>query len=111
MTKDNRVASKSCGAIFAVTVVGAHAMTKYRFRRSNVNRWVLRFLLLPLAATPMAAQTIAFHAVPPNATVQCLNTAPATLLAVTGAIPFGIVGTLFTNLSTGSIFTINNLEI
>src|SRR6266404_1643473 len=86
-------------------------MTDCRFLRFDVNRWVLRFLLLPLAVTPVIAQTISFHAVPPNATVQCLSNAPATLLAVTGAIPFGIASNIFTNLSTGSLFQINNSEI
>src|SRR6266404_282845 len=110
MTKDNREASNSCGAVFAVIVNGAHAMTDCRFLRFHVNRWVLRFLLLPLAVTPAVAQTIVFHAVPPDATVQCLSNgnASATLLAVTGAIPFGIFSNEFAGLSTGGIFQINN---
>ena len=86
-------------------------MTDCRFLRFGVNRWVLRFLLLPLAVTPVAAQTIAFHAVPPDATVQCLSDAPATLLAVTGAIPFGITSSELTNISTGSIFAINDADV
>src|SRR5260221_9515736 len=88
-------------------------MTECRFLGFDVNRWVLRFLLPPLAVTPVAAQTIAFYGVPPNTTVQCLSNgnASATLLAVTGAIPFGIASNQFAGLSTGSFLTINDVEI
>jgi hypothetical protein len=74
-------------------------------------RWALRILLLPLAVTPVAAQTIVFKAVPPDATVQCLSDAPASLLAVTGPIPFGITSNEFTGRSTGDTFLINDSEI
>ena len=87
---------------------GARVMIDCRLLRFVGKRWVLRFLLLPLAVTPVAAQTITFHAVPPNATVQCLSNAPATLLTVTDAIPFGVTSGVLTGLSTGSYFVIGS---
>ncbi len=94
-----------------MVVDGVHVMTDCRFLQFVVKRWALRFLLLPLVVTPVAAQTITFHAVPPNATVQCLSDAPATLLAVTGPIPFGIVSNRFVGKSAGSLFDVNDVDV
>jgi len=110
MTKDNREASNSCGAIFAVIVDGARAMTECRFRRLGVNRWVLRFLLLLPTATPVAAQTIAFYAVPPNMTILCANGLQY-LTSTSNAIPFGITSGVLSGKVTGSFFNISNFDI
>jgi hypothetical protein len=74
-------------------------------------RWALRFLLLSLAVTPVAAQTITFHGVPPNATVQCISNAPATLLAVSGPIPFGVASGVLSGKVTGSFFDITSTDV
>jgi len=102
---------KSAGEAFAVVVNVAHLMFDCQLLKFAGKRWVMRFLLLPVAVTPVAAQTIAFHAVPPNTTVQCLSDAPATLLAVTGPIPFGIVSNKFTGLSAGSSFLVTDSDV
>jgi len=74
-------------------------------------RWALRFLLLALSVTSATAQTIVFRAVPANATVQCISNAPATLLTVTGPIPFGMTSDIFAGSSTGSTFSLNSPSI
>src|SRR6266478_2402786 len=102
---------KSSGEAFAVLVECAHVMIDCELLRFVGKRWVLRFLLLLLAVTPGTAQAIVFYAVPPNATVQCLSDAPASLLAVMGPIPFGITSNQFIGLSTGYYFIINSADI
>src|SRR6266404_7408751 len=96
------------GEAFAVVVDSTDVTIDCRLLRFVGKRWALRFLLLLVVVTPVAAQTITFHAVPPNATVQCISNAPATLLSVTGAIPFGVTSGVVTGLSTGSYFTIGS---
>src|ERR1051326_6511531 len=102
---------KFFGEAFAVVLDVAPVTFCCRFLKYVGKRWLWRFLLLLVAVTPVTAQTITFYAVPPNATVQCISNAPATLLSITGVIPFGIVSSTSNTLSSGSVFDVDASSI